>query len=304
MTLPISTIMVSIRGFLHIANFVACPCLGQPEHDDRHRERERNTMHSPYKYTRNFFKAALVAGLIGFGLWGVLGSAAGQNTSIFLPNIVSNSSVLVYDFSPGSGSEAVWATITDVFEQYGTLLTHQNATIEIAANDNGTPHRIATIRCIGQGCGTEATTANDASSLGVQTPQDLELVVQLDASRRLVFKPLSSNDLDLDLMIDGQLVKHIRFTCQECTIEVTVDELYAQPTPTSTSTAPAVPPTATATNTPPSQPWLQVFPIPGRIEAENYRTGGQGTGYSDTSSGNSGGAYRNDRVDIETVQRQ
>ncbi len=267
-------------------------------------------MHS--LYIRKFFRVVFIVGLIGFGLWGVVGVAAGQETPdapstlIYLPNIAGSSradaSALVYDFTSDSGSEDAWANVTDAFEQYHTSLTRQGATIEIAADENGTPHRVATIRCVGQGCGTDAATANDASSLGVQTPLGLELVVQLDASRRLVFKPLTSNDLDLDLMLDGQLLKHIRFTCQECTIEVTVDELYAQPTPTSTSTAPAVPPTATATNTPPSQPWLQVFPIPGRIEAENYRAGGQGTGYSDTTSGNSGGAYRNDRVDIQTVQ--
>jgi CSLREA domain-containing protein len=49
-------------------------------------------------------------------------------------------------------------------------------------------------------------------------------------------------------------------------------------------------------------PWEVVFPIPGRIEAENYRSGGQGNGYSDTTTGNSGRVYRNDDVDIETTQ--
>ncbi len=49
-------------------------------------------------------------------------------------------------------------------------------------------------------------------------------------------------------------------------------------------------------------PWEQVFSIPGRIEAEDYRNGGAGTGYSDTTSGNSGRAYRKDDVDIEVTQ--
>src|SRR5690606_3872696 len=47
------------------------------------------------------------------------------------------------------------------------------------------------------------------------------------------------------------------------------------------------------------KPWQQVFAIPGRIEAENYREGGEGVGYHDTSPGNSGGVYRSDDVDIE-----
>jgi uncharacterized lipoprotein YddW (UPF0748 family)/fibronectin type 3 domain-containing protein len=37
-----------------------------------------------------------------------------------------------------------------------------------------------------------------------------------------------------------------------------------------------------------------------RIEAEDYDTGGEGVGYHDTTSGNTGGQYRSDDVDIET----
>lgn len=38
-----------------------------------------------------------------------------------------------------------------------------------------------------------------------------------------------------------------------------------------------------------------------RIEAENYDTGGAGIGYYDTTTGNTGGAYRTDDVDIEST---
>jgi hypothetical protein len=51
-----------------------------------------------------------------------------------------------------------------------------------------------------------------------------------------------------------------------------------------------------------SEPWNQVFDIPGRIEAENYLPGGQLVGYYDTTAGNNGGVYRNDRVDIAVTQ--
>lgn len=40
--------------------------------------------------------------------------------------------------------------------------------------------------------------------------------------------------------------------------------------------------------------------IPGRIEAEDYDLGGDGAAYYDTTSGNSGNAYRSENVDIET----
>jgi hypothetical protein len=44
---------------------------------------------------------------------------------------------------------------------------------------------------------------------------------------------------------------------------------------------------------------VRPLPVPGKIEAENYDTNGPGVSYFDTTSGNSGGSYRSDDVDIE-----
>jgi hypothetical protein len=52
-------------------------------------------------------------------------------------------------------------------------------------------------------------------------------------------------------------------------------------------------------STPPPPPPVVV---PARVEAENYRQGGAGVAYFDTTSGNSGRVYRNDDVDIEVTQ--
>lgn len=41
--------------------------------------------------------------------------------------------------------------------------------------------------------------------------------------------------------------------------------------------------------------------IPGRIEAENFNAGGEGIGYHDLTAGNTGGAFRNEDVDIEVT---
>lgn len=49
-------------------------------------------------------------------------------------------------------------------------------------------------------------------------------------------------------------------------------------------------------------PWDVTFALPGHIEVENYRDGGSGTGFLDTTAGNQGGAYRQDAVDIQTTQ--
>lgn len=40
--------------------------------------------------------------------------------------------------------------------------------------------------------------------------------------------------------------------------------------------------------------------VPGRVEAENYRPGSSGDAYDDSTTGNQGGAYRLDDVDIKT----
>jgi hypothetical protein len=44
-------------------------------------------------------------------------------------------------------------------------------------------------------------------------------------------------------------------------------------------------------------PW----PVPGRIEAEDYDVGGEGVAYHDTTGGNAGGDYRADNVDVQTT---
>jgi hypothetical protein len=60
---------------------------------------------------------------------------------------------------------------------------------------------------------------------------------------------------------------------------------------------------ATPTPTPQGEPTLPMNGmIPGRIQAENFNTGGEGVGYHDTTAGNSGGAYRQQEdVDIENT---
>ncbi len=60
---------------------------------------------------------------------------------------------------------------------------------------------------------------------------------------------------------------------------------------TPTTTKPTAKPTITST----------ANGIPGTLEAEDYAAGGEGTAYHDTTRGNSGGAYRNDDVDVEAV---
>ena len=41
--------------------------------------------------------------------------------------------------------------------------------------------------------------------------------------------------------------------------------------------------------------------LPGQVQFENYDTGGNDVAYHDTTSGNSGGKYRSNNVDIATT---
>ncbi|MEN6341567.1 MAG: carbohydrate-binding protein [Methanospirillum sp.] len=60
-------------------------------------------------------------------------------------------------------------------------------------------------------------------------------------------------------------------------------------------------PTPTPTPTPFVPGPFRPHSLPGRVEAEDYDLGGEGAAYHDTTPGNTGGAYRNDDVDIETA---
>ena len=73
----------------------------------------------------------------------------------------------------------------------------------------------------------------------------------------------------------------------------------------STGTGGTTPPPPTPSPTPPppsptaQTPYTAAVAIPGRLEAENYDKGGEGTAYHDGETANLGGKYRTDGVDIE-----
>ena len=50
---------------------------------------------------------------------------------------------------------------------------------------------------------------------------------------------------------------------------------------------------------PTTQAQALAVPVPARLQAEDYKTGGEGVGYHDTTAGNSGGVYRADDVDLQ-----
>eukprot|EP00752_Nemacystus_decipiens_P007462 g6667.t1 len=80
------------------------------------------------------------------------------------------------------------------------------------------------------------------------------------------------------------------------------------PSPSPVSPTPLTPPTPLAPSPPTSTPWAAPASsayggipadVPGLIEAERFDQGGEGEGYSDTTPGNTGGAFRpNEDVDI------
>jgi beta-glucosidase len=68
-------------------------------------------------------------------------------------------------------------------------------------------------------------------------------------------------------------------------------------TPTRTQTRTSTPATPTGQSPYGGTAWA----IPGTIQAEDYDLGGSGVAYNDTTTSNSGGAYRSDYVDIEST---
>jgi Carbohydrate binding module (family 6) len=72
--------------------------------------------------------------------------------------------------------------------------------------------------------------------------------------------------------------------------------------PTATPGLPPTPPPSTPPSTSPtgSTPYKAVT-LPGKVEFENYDAGGNAVAYFDTTSGNSGNAYRSNYVDIQAT---
>ncbi len=77
------------------------------------------------------------------------------------------------------------------------------------------------------------------------------------------------------------------------------DPYFDGTTPLPTAT-PSPTPGATPSPTP-TPPPTGGMPLPGHIEAEDYKSGGEGVGYHDTTAGNTGNTYRTDDVDIQTA---
>jgi PKD repeat protein len=71
-----------------------------------------------------------------------------------------------------------------------------------------------------------------------------------------------------------------------------------EPVPTPTPTPTPMPVTPTPTPTPVPTFEVPSHEAPGRILAADYDVGGEGVGYHDTTTGNTGGVYRSDDVDI------
>jgi PKD repeat protein len=83
--------------------------------------------------------------------------------------------------------------------------------------------------------------------------------------------------------------------------------LTATPPPVTPVTPPIAPPVTPPVAAPVTAPVAApvspsvVTALPGLLQVENYRVGGQGVAYYDTTTGNAGGALRTDDVDLQTT---
>lgn len=89
-------------------------------------------------------------------------------------------------------------------------------------------------------------------------------------------------------------------TCYSGLLASPTSQASASPLPTATPLPPTETPPPTETDSPEPTIDPDTHAVPGRIQLEDYRSGGEGVGYHDTTPGNSGGEYRDDDVDIET----
>lgn len=159
-----------------------------------------------------------------------------------------------------------------------TLSTTPNNWLETAITWSNRPARDSTI-----------ATINRASS-GTWLEFDVSAQVQTNGTYSFVVSTTSSDGFSLGSRESSNRPELVLTLSTPTTA-----------TPTATpSSLPTSSPTAPPTPTPTSG--SSVIPLPGRFEAEDYRAGGANIAYYDTTAGNSGGAYRNDDVDIQRTQ--
>lgn len=111
-----------------------------------------------------------------------------------------------------------------------------------------------------------------------------------------------SDSPDAKMDVSGTDVKYLEPA--QCDL-ASIAHLFGQDADAPGGTVPEAPPTDSQPPDPqdpnPQEPDSDApfrIAAPGRIEAEEYREGGAGVGYYDTTEGNAGGAYRSQDVDI------
>lgn len=101
---------------------------------------------------------------------------------------------------------------------------------------------------------------------------------------------LSNYDLIADVGTMAGVIKRFDTTVQDGSLSMLFTASVNKPKCSAIEVLPA------------SAPYSGVSPIPGKIEAENYDTGGEGISYHDTTSANEGGQYRlQEAVDLGAI---
>lgn len=140
-----------------------------------------------------------------------------------------------------------------------------------------TPNAIALRNAIGGAPASSYPTGNDYPTLSQWLA---DFVNRSSADYRLVSTSLSNN-----AAADGKDIG-VDFTALNAALAASTSAPSGSTSPPSTGSAPY-------TGTP--------YALPGVVQFENYDVGGEGVAYHDTTSGNSGGQYRSNNVDIGTT---
>ncbi len=148
-----------------------------------------------------------------------------------------------------------------------------NSSEGVASLNKYTPNAYVQANSIGGAQASVYPTGNDYPSL---TQWLADFVNRSAADYRLVSTSLSKN-----AATDGK--------------DIGVD--FAELNAAMTGSAPPPPPPSGETTPYSGTP----APIPGKVQFENYDVGGLGHAYYDTTSGNAGGAYRSNSVDIQAT---
>lgn len=172
---------------------------------------------------------SLVVVTVGLCLGYLTVAAQEPSSTIYFPFINNPTLEFAYDLIGDADSESPWSSIQSTFSEEQVFLSRRSTSIGIEVNEDGKLRKVADVSCTGEGCDTDG----EASTEGIDTPDDFEIVIAIDGTKSLLLRLETSQRLRVQIINNGVTLKTTIFTCKTGTCRITLTQAnWATPTTT------------------------------------------------------------------------